>query len=279
MAFTEIKMKYGGNFLVRFYSESESPLHRWNEKRHMHAEYEFHVILEGRCRLTCDEGTLCLKTGEAAVIVPGAYHSTEQDSEEHTRLPLSVAPLDRRAKEQMKQAVTASAAKLVLTRMAAETAKAFLEESFDPDRGNDPVLQALLLVLATELFRVLQMEDHTATEQKEENRKIRSGIIDNFFQNQITETRGRDVLAGQLGISVRQVDRVLEEKYGMTYRDKLLETRMDRAGNLLKNSGKSISEISFEVGYTSENAFFKQFRRYYRTTPGAYRRESIKNIN
>lgn len=75
MAFTEIKIKYGGSYTVRFHAEDEGTLKVWEEKRHMRPEYELHMILEGQCCLSCDDGDMELDRGTAGLIASGSYHS------------------------------------------------------------------------------------------------------------------------------------------------------------------------------------------------------------
>jgi len=53
----------------------------------------------------------------------------------------------------------------------------------------------------------------------------------------------------------------------------LTRWRMHRATELLGSSTKSIAEIALSVGYETERAFAKVFRRHLGATPGVYRRQ------
>ena len=96
--------------------------------------------------------------------------------------------------------------------------------------------------------------------------------IDNFFEQELAENATEEVLARKLNISTRQLNRVLSEYYGMSFRKKLYTARMNSAGWLLRTTNMTVSEICQTVGYLSETSFFKAFRSYYNMTPMQYRK-------
>lgn len=51
----------------------------------------------------------------------------------------------------------------------------------------------------------------------------------------------------------------------------LLQTRMARAAILLGEARLPVGQIAEQVGYQSEAAFNRVFKRYYGVAPGAYR--------
>jgi AraC-like DNA-binding protein len=62
----------------------------------------------------------------------------------------------------------------------------------------------------------------------------------------------------------RQTGEALQQ-YILRYKLKLVETR-------LRYSTWSISQIAFELGFTDESHLSKQFKKYYRLSPGEFRR-------
>lgn len=66
------------------------------------------------------------------------------------------------------------------------------------------------------------------------------------------------------------------KKYtGKTFKVYLTEVRLIHAEQMLKESGKSISQIAQDTGFNDERRLIETFKKYYQVTPGAYR----KNIN
>jgi len=54
----------------------------------------------------------------------------------------------------------------------------------------------------------------------------------------------------------------------------LTRCRMARAAELLRGSDEGLSQIAVQVGYDSEFAFSRAFKRHHRISPGLYRRQS-----
>ena len=96
--------------------------------------------------------------------------------------------------------------------------------------------------------------------------------MDTYFEQHFADSAGEQVLAELLHVSRRQLVRILQEHYGMSFRQKLLCTRMDYAAWLLRTTDSPVSNICDRVGYSSEAAFFKTFRQHFGSTPNRYRK-------
>jgi AraC-like DNA-binding protein len=80
--------------------------------------------------------------------------------------------------------------------------------------------------------------------------------------------------ASQLGVSERQVSRLFRQELGTTFRDHLVELRVERARRLLSDTDRSVLEVAGETGWSSLAHFNSVFRRRVGITPGAYRSRS-----
>lgn len=80
-------------------------------------------------------------------------------------------------------------------------------------------------------------------------------------------------LANRLGLSTRQTERFLQNTYGRTFLQKKTEARMFLAAIRLSESDQSITEIAFDLGYSSAEHFSHAFKKYYKTTARQYRKE------
>lgn len=90
-------------------------------------------------------------------------------------------------------------------------------------------------------------------------------IIENAFIFDYTNITLSE-LSKRLGLSSRQTQRVLIQYYGMTFRDKLISARMEAALMKLKE-GKTVGEITYEVGYADAPSFIRAFKKHYGKTP------------
>lgn len=87
----------------------------------------------------------------------------------------------------------------------------------------------------------------------------------NFKRNIMLEQ-----VAETLSISPFYLSRVLKKYTGKNFTDILSEKRVGEAKKLLEGN-KSIKEITFEVGFNSQNYFAKIFKKYENCTPTEYR--------
>lgn len=82
-------------------------------------------------------------------------------------------------------------------------------------------------------------------------------------------------LAEQNYMNSSNFSRLFKNSVGISIIDYLKKIRINKAKDLLESSYKSISEIALEVGYKSENLFYKDFKRIENITPSKYREKGI----
>ena len=70
-----------------------------------------------------------------------------------------------------------------------------------------------------------------------------------------------------MGISRAQLYRKIKTMPGITPNDIIREARLKRADRLLETTDKSISEIAYEVGFSSPSYFTKCYREFFGRTP------------
>lgn len=70
-----------------------------------------------------------------------------------------------------------------------------------------------------------------------------------------------------LGLGGARVLRLFSRDVGKTLRRHLLEVRMSRAAELLKDPVRPIKSIAFDCGYTVVNNFYRDFKRVHGVSP------------
>ncbi|MBK1831538.1 AraC family transcriptional regulator [Verrucomicrobiaceae bacterium R5-34] len=78
-------------------------------------------------------------------------------------------------------------------------------------------------------------------------------------------------LAEMAGLSVYQLDQRIRALYQMSAGQCITRARIDAACHMLITTGKSISNIALESGYSDQSAFTRQFKQTTGLTPKAYR--------
>ena len=246
---------------------------RWNTSRHCNADYELHIVLDGECLLEVADQSHTLHANTGVIIPPNVFHHPNVKKTPFRRFSLSFAI----SGNLLLNAVAKRDAQCLVFPIT--PAIAVLCNSIRIEYASDHIykvtmIQSYLSELIISILRCLNLdatEKHNLSPTEESARVI---TIDGFFDN-LSGSCTEDSLAQMLHLSKRQLSRTLHRHYGVGFRQKLLDARMDRASWLLRTTSKPIGEIAELVGYASESAFFQAFKAYFGITPLRYRKQHL----
>lgn len=92
-----------------------------------------------------------------------------------------------------------------------------------------------------------------------------------FLLQQFTSGEpSEEELAGQVQMSTRTLQRKLGE-LGLTYGKLLAQTRLELAQRYLEDPQRSVTEVTFLLGFSEHSAFTRAFKRWSGVAPSAYR--------
>ena len=242
----------------------------WNVKRHCNAQWEFHFIGKGQCLADIAQTQYKLCDGQALLIQPGLYHQAKTLTQDLAHFTLGFTIPKGAVYQQLAEKV-AAAPMFSLSRELCN----IIQRLWDEWKGNAPYADAyadaLTRCLVVELLRFLGIGSTAPQPQADTAEEQLTQTIDTFFEQHFSESCGEEMLAKELHFSRRHLVRILKKHYGMSFREKLASTRMDYAAFLLRTTDQPVGQIGAEVGYDSESAFFKIFRRTFGMTPRQYR--------
>ncbi|MGE8203064.1 bifunctional transcriptional activator/DNA repair enzyme AdaA [Heyndrickxia sp. NPDC080065] len=98
-------------------------------------------------------------------------------------------------------------------------------------------------------------------------RKAIAFLINHYKQRVILED-----IANHVGVSSFYLERLFKQETGKTPRAYLEKIRIDKAANLLQNTGLTNLEICYETGFHSTSNFYRIFRQEKQCSPSEYRR-------
>ncbi len=96
-------------------------------------------------------------------------------------------------------------------------------------------------------------------------RIVRDYLRDNYKSASLEEA------AVQVSLSPAYLSSILKEKCGVKFSDLLLETRMEKAKELLRDIHYKSYDIAYHIGYDNPKSFSRAFKNYYGITPAEYR--------
>jgi AraC-like DNA-binding protein len=149
------------------------------------------------------------------------------------------------------------------------------KEIISPSFGSYTILQAHFLFILINILRDIAAQDKKLELPYELPNKspleLRSKIIDNFINQNYKNNVTADDLCRLLNLSRSHLNRIMKKDYQSTFRQKLIQTRMESAKKLLIMSALTVQEISERVGYSSSDSFSLLFKQKFGISPKAYR--------
>lgn len=233
---------------------------------HSHPYYELHLLCRGNLNMRIDTRNFSMEPGSFCLITPGTDHAPASSVSGVQRFCLGLEPL-RSPKPVAKQLLCATVgqAKAALP-IAAQLQALDITLPFAMETAYH-LLAQLVICLAQTLCGPSQAGPESTTLDSR-----RTVGIDDYLNNRFHLPGGADRLAGELGVSTRQLDRIFHRLYSMNFRDKLLQVRLDAACDLLR-SELTIGQIAQMTGYSSTANFSAFFKRATNLTPTAYRKQ------
>ena len=213
-----------------------------------------------------------LSAGEFLLIAPGQYHRPKASPGAFKRFTVTFTLARGQLRQQLGSAVTEYSVATADSDLCG-LAEAIIRESREVSDFHAQCKKAMLTQFLIATFRQLHIREESRNHTVKTASSELTQEIDSFFEQHFADSSGEEALAKILHVSRRHLIRILQENYGMTYRQKLIHTRMDYAAWLLRTTDTQISQISNTVGYNSEAAFFRVFRQHFGTTPRQYRIE------
>ena len=135
-------------------------------------------------------------------------------------------------------------------------------EAFKPLRTGDHTLQQLLLQQAQALLD--KLPNSTQLDQRLQH-AILTGLQKNQYQI--------DFIARKLGVSVRQLQRHLQQQ-NATFQERVQEVRFMLATEYLKDPHLSLQEIALLLCYSEQSAFQRAFKLWTGLTPQQWRKNN-----
>lgn len=82
-------------------------------------------------------------------------------------------------------------------------------------------------------------------------------------------------IANHFGFSREYFARMFKKDLGISFKQYLINYRLNQSISLLENSQKTIAQISLDVGFTNETQYIIHFKKLFNMTPGQYRKSHL----
>lgn len=285
----DIKVEVGNLFINIIYLRS-SPFHK-NKiiDFHEHSGYELHLIVRGKGSVTVDEKTYLLEPGILYITGPGKSHKQIADKNDpmveycinfeilrHTALPEQPKDLQAEIKEISE---VLQKTHFWIGKDIHNTYKLF-DNIFDEIRNRYSAyylsIQNYICQILINTARCYLNNKVSSYEAPPKNLDDKRRFIIDMYMSDYFHNMSISDLAEKVGLSVRQVNRILLKYYGMSFVQRITYIKMEKAKMLLVNTGIPIKEIAQKLGYDDAGYFTRIFKKIYNVTPSYYRKKRNK---
>ena len=202
---------------------------------HNHRQGELHILLSGSAKYTIDNKNYVINAGDFMYIPPKLYHGSKALEADTTFVSFSL-------RGGPKQVIFSNLSPTLL-----EGIHAACLESKAAD-----TLQPLMPYFYVLLGDILRPNGPTIKENQDYE-----GMILRYLDTHYNRDTTLASLAQYVGISPKQVQRIVQKETGRTFLEELTARRMRAARYLEENTAMTSTEIAHYVGYNSYSGYWK----------------------
>ena len=254
---------------------------------HRHNYVEMMIVLSGSITHEIDGSELVLSEGEILLMNKHVSHSVRRSGKDD--IGVNIIMSDR-----FIDGVAADLSGTVFSSLIKENSKSdgtpiYLAFRTGSKKYIENAIENLLFELTEKdedvgimtgtvslLLRYLSLENEellrvgSINTNKEETRRIEilSYVKSSYRTASLTE------LSEQLYLSVPYLSKIIKELFGKSFKDLVVDERMEKARSAFLNTGMSVGDVIRSVGYENESYFHREFKKRYGTTPLALRKST-----
>ncbi|HHW31576.1 MAG TPA: AraC family transcriptional regulator [Clostridiaceae bacterium] len=262
-----------------------------NTESHNHFAYEIHFISYGDGVLWIENQPIPLKVNNLYLIAPGVYHKFVVKQEEKIvrySIQFNFRFLKRKSGSQFKNEILKIIEILNFNKYLVKEdlynnfslVESIFKELTTQRIGYIQKAELLVKDIFINIFRTICEDDiyKISNIKKGYQDEKRIPKIEQFFHAHYKQSDIRiEDLSKYLNLSVRQTQRVIKSLFGKSFREKLIEIRIENAKHLLSTTNLSIVKVSELAGFNSVNYFHYVFKEYTGMTPKCFINKSINN--
>lgn len=270
-----------GNLRMLIYDARYLTDFNMNAGTHSHYFYEMFFVLDGESEIVTDSGRYTVSRNDLYIVPPECQHFRKfrEDLGISTQVPVRFT-YEKLAKSEdvwaLVDGVLGRKSDVILFPKSSALRylfEALRDETENHARFEEIKIHSLMTNLLLEAIRYWYPDLEGKAERPGDGVYSRNFIIEDFFSRRYSNDVRLEDLARELNLSEKQTSRILADLYGVTFRKKLTETRIQIAKSLLRYTDASIDQISADIGYLSQNGFAEAFRAEVGVSPAQYRKE------
>jgi len=252
--------------------------HTLENATHSHIFYEIFIVKAGSLSLELTDGKTDLSAGDAIIMPPPCLHHISGTSDELVAYCLSFAVQKRyfdSDTDLYSEFTTLFGPPYKIIRSCPELVTA-AQRLIRYSEGNHIEKWQLTSACFNEaIFICKEMLERDIIKDSGsagyDNRDFRNYIIDEYINTYFTEDISLETLSSTFYLTAQHINRIIKKNYGVPFRQRLIQLRVQYAMQLLKDSDLKIARIASMCGYDSLHGFYTVFEKTAGCTPSEYR--------
>lgn len=252
-------------------------------KMHFHSELEIILILKGSINIRIENKKYKLKENDIMAVNPNEIHSTSRTDENNILLALQIDPsyYSKYYKHFNKirfccRSFEYSKDEQYRFDIIRKHLSQILLENYKKNQGYKLIIGSevnRLLSFLLNNFKCSYIDEDEVTNIKKDMRRIESIIsyIDENYNKKITLKE----IADNEYLSVYHMSHFIKDILGISFQEYLNIKRLDKFIELLMNTNKTITEMSYESGFPSPKSLNRLFKIKYNCSPSEYKKNNI----
>lgn len=276
-----VKADFGGVLVdTRVNFDADYKMEGYAE-RHNHSAYEIHFISSGNGSLWIEDSKISLRNKTLYLLSPKIYHKfvvKEEERIERYSMQFDFHFIKKNDEDPLRDVIMKVKNAMDENKFLAALdrydnfciIKSIFNELTQQNIAYVQSVELLVKQVLINIFRTIYensadyfTEIHAITQDERRIPKMEQFFHDHYKQSGIKI----DDLARMLNLSVRQTQRLIKNLFNVSFKEKIIMTRIENAKHLLRTTTCSVDAIAESVGFRSVNYFYSVFKEKTGTTP------------
>lgn len=244
--------------------------HIWlhpNYPKHLHKHVEFAYVADGTMEMSINGATHTMTAGCCGLVFPNQIHSYQSTQD----VQLMLIIIDMEYVDDFFDQINylEMPEPFFHKSMLTHYGQSILDLLFlSAHEKNVPysISKGMTTVLLGDIFSSLTFTDKKQHTEQSTTEKILLYINDNIRFDLSAKS-----MAKELGISTYHLSRIFAKELKMSFPNYVTHQRLNLACDLLKSTKRNVTDIAYDVGFSSARNFLRCFKEKYGCTPSEWR--------
>ena len=276
-SYDEYNLKIG-NADISFFTDSGSLCEYLSEESGMHShDYcELFYVTKGQLEIRTSGNNYILKEKDAALVPGGLEHCTIPVGKcQRTVISLTCTLNKSKSDKPYYNEFTKLTTESFINFVQFHGGDAFLRLA-RYHYGNYSEKKELILSCLHEIIVLMKEASQKSVKLSEDTIPdsilYRNYIIEQYIELHYADANLND-LSSMLHLSRQQTLRVVKALCQMSFEQKIVSTKLEKAAKLISSTDMSFEKIAEKVGYRYPHSLFSSFKKFYGITPLQYRKK------